>query len=104
MVVKLIESFSFLQQIACKDELKSCVSGASGILAKAACFKDFGKCLINKGPSPPAFDAGEFVLNAMEDEGPAPTRHPYLVRIILGSYTNLISLGVMFPVVLDHSP
>ncbi|XP_048577486.1 uncharacterized protein LOC5507853 isoform X4 [Nematostella vectensis] len=62
--------------IVCKDELKTCVSSASGILAKATCFKEFGQCLM-KGPSPPAVDAGAFVLDALED-GPAPTRHPYI--------------------------
>ncbi|KAK3738444.1 hypothetical protein QZH41_017076 [Actinostola sp. cb2023] len=62
--------------IACKDELKGCVAGASTIMAKATCFKEFGKCLINKGPSPPALDAGDYILNLLED-APAPTRHPY---------------------------
>merc|ERR550519_675680 len=62
--------------IACKDDLKTCISSASGFVAKAKCFQTFGSCLMNKGPSPPALDAGEYILNALED-APAPTRHPY---------------------------
>lgn len=64
--------------IQCKDNLKACVSSASGIIAKSKCFLVFAKCLKNGGPAnPPA----SFLLDTsalVQDEGAvAPTRHPY---------------------------
>merc|ERR1711872_560186 len=61
--------------VQCKIDLYDCIR----LKKKAKCFKDYGYCLINKGPSPPpSLNAGEYILNALEDQGPAPTRHPYL--------------------------
>ena len=58
------------KQVVCKDKLKTCVQEASGFWNKSRCYREFGKCLINKGPS-------TFVMDAIEDG--EPDRHPYMV-------------------------
>ena len=67
----LVAQYAF-QQIACKDDLKKCVGSASGLAAKAQCFKAFAKCLKNKGT-----DA--VVLDAIEDVGQMADVNGFLV-------------------------
>jgi len=50
--------------ITCKNNFKQCLNAAAELAEKAKCFKDFGKCLINKGPA-------EIALDAIQDVGQA---------------------------------
>ncbi|KAJ7385836.1 hypothetical protein OS493_013871 [Desmophyllum pertusum] len=56
--------------IACKDNLKSCMTSASGFKAKALCFKQLAICLKNKGPS------SDVAMDVSYDG--EPDRHPYV--------------------------